>query len=223
MADQTPQKKRGSFTTIFLFALMFIVLIDPNLRNLLGSAVGVVLNPTIGFGGRWPVLTIMVAGTLMVLATTAIRHFTSDWLEQAKMQAYMRAFQKEFSQARKENNTYRLKILTDKQPEVMQQQQKMSMAQMKTMPYTMIVVLPLFAWMFQFLQDSVHFPFFSAPWNLGVHMFTTNGVLFGSSLFPHWILLYMTLSTPLGALVQKTMKFYSWRKRWQPVHPDVHE
>ncbi len=223
MAAKPEPKKRGSFTTIFIFAIAFIVIFDPNLRNLMGTIVGYALDPVIGFNGQYPVLTIMIAGTLMVLVTTAIRHFTTDWLEQAKFQAYMRAFQKEFSTARKENNTYKLKILTDKQPEMMEKQQKVSMAQMKTMPYTMIVVIPLFAWMFQFLQDSVLYTAFSAPWNLGVDMFGTNGILFGSSLFPHWILLYMTLSIPLGALVQKTMKFFSWRSRWQDIHPDVHE
>lgn len=224
MADEAPPKKKGSFTTIFIFAIAFIIIFDPKMRALLGGAVGYVFDPIIGFNGGFPVLTIMIAGTLMVLATTAIRHFTTDWLEQAKFQAHMRAFQKEFGAARKENNTYRLKILTERQPEMMAKQQKVSMAQMKTMPFTMLVVIPLFAWMAQFLT-TVEFTFFTAPWNPSVNMFTTNGIFGPSkgSVFPHWILLYMTLSIPLGAFVQKSMKFLSWRRRWQPKHPDVHE
>ncbi len=214
MAGKEPRKK-GSFLTIFIFAVAFIVMFDPNLRPLLARYVGFVLDPIIGFNHAYPVLTIMIAGTLMVLLTTAIRHFTTDWLEQAKFQSYMRAFQKEFGKARKENNTYQLKILTEKQPELMQKQQQVSMAQMKTMPYTLIIVIPLFAWLFQFLEPLTY-AFYSAPWNTKVAMFE-------STVFPHWILLYMTLSIPLGALVQKTMKFISWRQRWQPVHPDVHE
>ncbi len=223
MADDAP-KRKGSFTTIIIFALTFLILFDTNLREATGRAVGFVFNPVIGFGGNFPVLTIMLAGTLMVLATTSIRHFTTDWLEMAKFQAYMRAFQKEFGAARKENNTYRLKILTDKQPELMKKQQQVSAAQMKTMPYTMIVVIPLFAWMLQFLL-GLDYHFFSAPWNAEVEMFGTGGI-FGpnrGSVFPHWILLYMTLSIPLGALVQKTMKYISWKERWQDVHPDVHD
>jgi uncharacterized membrane protein (DUF106 family) len=216
MTDAAPApKKKSSFTTILVFALAFIVITNQELMAKVGSTLGLAFNPTIGFNRHFPVLTIMIAGTLMVLFTTAIRHFTTDWLAQAKFQAHMRAFQKEFSKARKENNTYQLKILTDKQPEMMEKQQKVSMAQMKTMPYTMLIVIPLFAWLGQFLQP-LSYGWYTAPWNLRVDMFD-------KTIFPHWILLYMTLSIPLGAFVQKAMKFASWRRRWQPVHPDVHE
>jgi len=56
-----------------------------------------------------------------------------------------------------------------------------------------------------------------------VDMFGTKGIVFGSSIFPHWILLYIALSIPLGALVQKTMKYLSWKERWKGRHPEVHE
>lgn len=223
MADAAPRPRSGfSLTTLIVMALVFVILFNPGLRDATGNAVGLALNPLIGFGGAFPVLTIMIAGTLMVLLTTVLRHFTTDWLEMAKNQAAMRHFQKEFSTARKENNTYKIKVLTDKQPEVLQMQQQMSARQLKTMPITMIVVIPLFAWLFTFISALTYW-YFSAPWNTEVDMFATNGILFGSSLFPHWILLYMTLSIPLGALVQKGMKFVSWKERWKERHPDVHE
>lgn len=221
-AGQARPKKRGNFLTIMVFALTFLILFDNNLREATGRAVGFVFDPLIGFDHEFPVLTVMIAGTLMVLITTAIRHFTTDWLQMAKFQSYMRAFQKEFGQARKENNTYKVKKLTDQQPKMMEKQQKVSAQQMKTMPYTMIVVIPLFAWLLNFLTPLTY-PFFSAPWNPTVEMFGNGGILFGTSVFPHWILLYMTVSIPLGALVQKSMKYLSWKERWQPKHPDVHE
>ncbi len=213
MADAP--KRKGSFLTIFTIALVFLILFDNNLREATGNAVGFLLNPIIGFGGAFPVLTVLIAGTLMVLATTALRHFTTDWLEMAKKQAYMREFNKEFMKARKENNTYRLKKLTEKQPEVMKQQQEMSSKQLKNMPMTMIVVIPLFAWLLGFIS-ALDYTFYTAPWNPQVDMF-------GTTVFPHWILLYMCLSIPAGALVQKTMKYIAWRGRWQPKHPEVHE
>lgn len=214
MAEARPRKK-GSFLTIFSFAIAFLIIIDTNLRTALGNAVGFVLDPVIGFDHRYPVLTIMIAGTLMVLLTTTIRHFTTDWLEMAKFQSYMRAFQKEFGQARKDNNTYKMKKLGDKQADLMQKSQQVQMAQMRTMPITMLIVIPLFAWLLLFLTP-LDYVFYTAPWNTRVDMFDT-------TLFPHWILLYMTLSIPLGALVQKSMKFLSWKERWQPKHPEVHE
>ncbi len=217
-----PPKRKGNFVTILTFAAVFMILFDNNLREATGRVVGVVMNPVVGFGGAYPVLTIVLAGSLMVILTTLLRHFTTDWLEMAKTQGYMRAFQKEMAEARKENNTYRLKKLQDKQPEVLMEQQKMSTKQLKTMPMTMILVIPLFAWLFTFVS-GLDYRFYSTPWNAEVTMFGTEGFLFGSSLFPHWILLYMVLSIPFGAVVQKAMKYISWKERWQKVHPDVHE
>lgn len=220
-ADAPPRKK-GSFLNILVFAAVFMVLFNEGLRNATGNAVGFVLDPIIGFDHDYPVLTIMIAGTLMVLLTTVIRHFVTDWIETAKSQAMMRHFQKEFGQARKENNTYRMKKLQDVQPEIMKKQQEMSTKQLKTMPLTMIVVIPLFAWMFTFIS-GLDYWWFSTPWNPAVNMLTTNGILFGSSVFPHWILLYMAVSIPLGAVVQKSMKYLSWKERWKDRHPEIHE
>lgn len=146
--SDAPAKKPGSsFVTILSFAAVFLILFNPGLRTKLGEWVGYVFDPAFGFDDRFPVLTILLAGTVMVLLTTLIRHFTTDWLEQARMQAYMRSFTKELSKARKENNTYKMKKLQDRQPQVLQMQQQMQAKQMKTMPLTMIVVVPLFAWL----------------------------------------------------------------------------
>jgi uncharacterized membrane protein (DUF106 family) len=211
-----PQKpKRGSFLTILSFAFVFLILFNASIRDALGRYVGYAMDPVFGFGGRYPVLTILLAGTLMVLLTTLMRHFTTDWLEQAKFQSYMRAFNKEFMQARKDNNTYKIKKLQDRQADVMRESQKMQSKQLKNMPLTMIIVIPLFAWMYLFLTELDYW-WYSAPWNATVDMFET-------TVFPHWVLLYMTLSIPLGALVQKAMKYASWKERWARRHPEVHE
>jgi uncharacterized membrane protein (DUF106 family) len=214
-AGGPPKPKSGSLMTFVAIAAVMFIMFQPGLRSNIGRWVGVVLDPVFGFGGNWPVLTILLAGTFMVLATTLIRHFTTDWLEQARISAYMRSFNKELMAARKENNTYKIKKLQDRQPEVMKMQQEMSAKQMRTMPLTMIVVVPLFAWLFLFLE-KLDYWWYTAPWNPQVDMF-------GTTVFPHYILLYMALSIPLGALVQKAMKYASWKERWQRRHPEVHE
>jgi uncharacterized membrane protein (DUF106 family) len=212
-----PKPRKSNMLNIMMFALVFVVLFNEGLRTAVGNAVGFVMNPFLRLIGVYdfPVLTIMIAGTIMVALTTIIRHFTTDWLETARTQAMMRHFQKEFGAARKENNTYQLKKLQAIQPKIMQAQQEASLKQMKTMPVTMIVVIPLFTWLFTYVA-SLDYLAYTAPWNPTIQLLET-------SVFPHWILLYMTLSVPLGALVQKSMKFISWRGRWQDRHPDVHE
>ncbi len=216
-AGEKPAPKRGNMLNILMFALVFVVLFNEGLRTSIGNAVGFVLNPFLHLVGvyNFPVLTIMIVGTIMVAITTVIRHFTTDWLETARTQAMMRHFQKEFGQARKDNNTYKLKKLQAVQPQIMQKQQEATMKQMKTMPLTMIVVIPLFTWLFTYVA-SLDYLAYTSPWNPTVE-------LLEATVFPHWILLYMTLSIPLGALVQKSMKYISWKERWQDRHPDVHE
>lgn len=226
MAEAAPRRKGGGNLVTFLtLGIVLIVLFDPKLRTMLGDAAGFVLEPTIGFGGEYPILTIFLAGTVMVLLTTAIRHFTTDWLATARTQAYMRAYNREMMAARKENNTFKLKKLQDRQPEMLEKQQEMTRRQMKSMPITMIVVIPIFAWLLTFLEELDYW-YFTAPWNPHVDMFATNGILpwggaDGTSILQHWILLYTALSFPLGSLVARGMKWFAWRERWQKRHPEV--
>lgn len=222
-APAAPARKGGlgGMVNIVGLVLVFFVLFNEQLRNQLGEWAGVVLDPTIGFGGRYPVMTILIAGSLLVAVTTVVRHFTTDWIETARTQAFSRHYQKEMMAARKENNTYKIKKLTEAQPEMMRRTQEMNAKQIKTMPITMLVAVPLFAWISTFLA-AIDYTWFSAPWNPSVDMFTSNGVLpfgeNGSSVFQHWILLYMVLSIPLGSLIQKTMKYFAWKERWQKRH-----
>ncbi|HEV8359793.1 MAG TPA: EMC3/TMCO1 family protein, partial [Candidatus Thermoplasmatota archaeon] len=138
-----------------------IILIDPAARALTGSAVGFVLGPAIGWqsslgGPLFPVLTIVFASAVMVLLTSGIRHYFTDYLKQARAQEVMRAFSKEMRSARKENNLHKMKKLTEKNKELMSLQAEQSTSQLKPMAITMVVVVPIFAWLLVFLDPSSH-------------------------------------------------------------------
>ena len=224
MADAAPAPPRprsGTLMTFLSIGLVFLILFNEGLRNTLGRYAGYALEPAIGFGGHYPVLTILLAGVLLVVITTLVRHFTTDWLAMARNQAMMRHFTSEFSKARKENNTYKIKKLTEAQPKMMQASQEMQAKQMRTMPLTTLIAVPIYAWLITFLA-GIDYAWFSAPWNPHVDMFTTNGILPAvGSLFPHWVLLNIALSIPVGALIQKAMKYLAWKERWQKRHPEA--
>ncbi|MEA3190206.1 MAG: hypothetical protein QOD77_788 [Thermoplasmata archaeon] len=220
-AKPAPPRPKMGFLTILSIVLVFFILFNNDLRLVTGRYAGYVLDPLVGFGGHYPVLTILLAGSLLVIGSTVVRHFTTDWLETARTQAYMRHFQREKIKATKENNTYKLKVLNDAQPEIMARSQALQGKQLKSMPITMIVAVPLFAWLTTWLYQ-LDYTWFTAPWNPQVNMFANNGVLFGTSVFPHWVLLYMLLSIPLGSLIGKAMKYYAWKERWAKRHPGVH-
>src|SRR5581483_4399709 len=112
--------------------------------------------------------------------------------------------------------TKRIEQLTKFQTKLMGLQAEMSSAQMKPMVGTMLVVVPIFAWLYQFISEQPYH-FFSTPWNPEVAMFTSNGILNGSgpipvlftSVFPHWVLFYTVISTPFGMLLGKALKYYT--------------
>ncbi|MBI2078563.1 MAG: DUF106 domain-containing protein [Euryarchaeota archaeon] len=211
--EQKPAMPKGQFLNIFLFMIILFILFDNNLRRITGKAIGFVLNPLIGFDHRQPILTILLASLIMIGASTLIRHFLVDWLKMARIQNTMRAYQKAMREARVKRDTKRLEQLQKAQPKLMGIQAEMSSGQMKPMAATMLVVIPMFAWLFEFVS-ALNYPFFSSPWNPEIQMFATNGIVFGKSILPHWILFYSAVSIPFGTLLQKALKFFDWRDRW---------
>lgn len=216
--EQRPALPKGQFLQIFFFMIILFVLFDSNLRNLMGNAVGFVLNPVIGFHRHLPILTILLASLLMVGASTLIRHLLVDWVKMARTQNVMRSFQKAMREARVARDTKRMEQLNKFQTKLMGMQAELSSGQLKPMAGTMIVVIPLFAWLWSFVQ-GLDYPYFTAPWNPHVNMFTAEGVLFGTSVLPHWILFYSAVSLPFGTLLQKLLKYISWKEHWHLLRP----
>jgi uncharacterized membrane protein (DUF106 family) len=192
---------------IMLVAFMaaIFVLFDNNLRKSLGEIVGIGLKPLVGFGGELPLLTLVLTGTLMTFFSVTVRHFFVNWIEQARNQRISSAFSKEMREARSSNNTYKLKKLTEIQPQIMSQSLKSSQTQFKLMPVTMIVIIPIFAWLANFVYIDLAATSFSVPWELNADMKLSN-------LLPNWVLLYSLVTIPFGQVLQRFLKFYSFRK-----------
>lgn len=209
--------------TLVLFAFVFLVLFSEGLRNTMGEMTGLVLQPAIGFGGNDPALTLFLAAAITGIATGVIRHFMVDWMSMAKTQETVKAFQKELRKARKDENKYKVKKLTELQPELMKLQTQMSGQQFKPMAFTMLIVVPMFAWLWIFIQGLIPLEGFSsldaaieycsanatapcpaihAPWGTTFLLSDARVV----SFLPTWILIYSMFSIPIGQLVQKGLK-----------------
>lgn len=216
----TIKKKKSGMSTFWLFAsfgVVILILFNAPLRDFLGRIVGYALTPTIGFRYSNPILTILFASVILVVATTAIRHFLVDWVNMARVQEAMRAFQKEFGQARKDNNTYKLKKLTETQPEIMQMQAEMSAEQMKPMAFTMILVIPIFAWLYTFMAGAVaagthvaKVPWDTA-WDLNMLTAPPGHKWYLLGFLPRWIVLYSLFGIPFGQIAQRALKLWEYR------------
>jgi uncharacterized membrane protein (DUF106 family) len=200
------QNMSGQLMIMLIMFFAISILFTPELRMILGNAVGFVFFPAIGFGGLFPIITLMLAGMLMILLSTVLRHFFVDWVSQARNQRIVSAFQKEFRKARLENNTYKIKKLTEVQAEIMQKSMSGMNSQMKLMPITMAVIIPVFAWLYIFVSFDVPTTIISVPWYW-------NTDLNASSVLPNWILLYSLVTLPFGQVLARVLKYFSFRKR----------
>ncbi|NLL94858.1 MAG: DUF106 domain-containing protein [Thermoplasmatales archaeon] len=192
-----------------LMMIMILYTVDGPNHN-----VGRILNYALGifdFGGEYPVLTLMLVGSIMVILSTGLRTLMMDSLAQAKSQHVMSAFNKEMRQARIENNLYKVKKLTEMQPQMMAASMESSGKMMKAMPITMAVVIPIFLWIRYFVDITLREAgnqIIQIPWSVaGVSLTSTFWFL------PAWILVYTLISIPLGQVITRIVKVYQFRKR----------
>jgi len=206
----------NQMVVMMAFVTAMIVMFDQNLRQGLGKLVGLGLSPLVGFGGRDPIITLLLTGLLMSFFSITVRHLFSDWIEQARNARITSAFQKELREARTSNNTYKLKKLTELQPQIMAQSLKASQTQLKLMPVTMLVVIPIFAWLANFVYIDVQSTIFSVPWSFSTNMKSSN-------VLPNWVLLYSLLTLPFGQVLTRVLKHFSFSKKLRELESGVSE
>lgn len=210
MVDDKP--KQPSFGSspmmpMMIMLLMMVLLFDNNIRNGIGNALQPALFPAFGFNYSLPMISLLCAGVLTVTFSTIVRHFTTNWMELAKMQKIQSAFNKERSEAMKANNQAKLKKLNEQQPEILRMNMQISSNQMRVMPITAVFAIPIFIWLSVFI-NKIPVRTFSVPWAAKVNL-TGNNVCF----FPNWIIVYFLFSLIFGQLLQRVLKRYSLREK----------
>jgi uncharacterized membrane protein (DUF106 family) len=217
-ASSAPEKPKGGMSrmvTIFLFVLAIFILFDPSLSKALGTFVGYGLNPLVAFNHAYPIVTLVLTGLLMAALTIVVRHFFTDYVDQARSQKIVTAFNKELREARKENNSFKMKKLLAEQPKIMQRSMAQTTTQFKLLPVSMIIVIPIFAWLSVFVGGlaAINHPgtaismlYYNVPWS--------NVANFNESyLFPQWVLVYTLVSIPFGQVLSRALRYFSFAKR----------
>ena len=211
MAAQQGQPDMPAMPSMMpMLVMMFLILI---LYAFDGSdhKIGTVLDYGLHFidmGGEMPIVTLFIVGAIMASLSAVLRSFFTDMIEQAKNQQIMSAFNKELRQARLENNSFKIKKLTEMQPQMMAKNMENSNKMMKSMPFTMIVIIPLFLWVRYFIDVTVREAgnlTFSVPWAT-LDLDTTIWFM------PAWILVYTMISIPFGQIVNRLIRTYKFKK-----------
>ncbi len=199
------------YLMIFMVMIMFIM---PTFGPLLGSYMGILLEPVIGFSGLYPLLTLFCAGLIVVSLSSLLTNFFTDWKQMGKNQERSRAFQKELGEARKNKNETKIKKLMKLQPEIMKQQTEASGGMMKPMLFLIIFIWPIFMWLRGFLADMPYY-YFTTPWTQSVSLFSSPG--FGQ----FWLWLYLIFSMIFGQLIRQGLKWLSWTEWWINIRKKI--
>jgi len=205
-AGEKPQTSQMMFLMISLMVILGVMMfMEP-----VGRALNVVLDPLIGFNHEYVVPTLMLAGIFMIGISTVIRTIMMDTITQARNQKEMSAFNAELRKARIENNLYKIKKLTEQQKAMMSKTMESSMKMMKTLPITMLIIIPIFAWISFFLGFPDVPVTISVPWAESV-------TLRDSLLLPIWIFVYMLISIPFGQILGRAVRWFMFKKRLEEL------
>jgi len=210
LARRPPQKPSMGRTFLFMmFFLTLFVVLDPGLRDGFGRAAAAVFWPTIGFGAAYPVLTILLAGSLTTIISSVVRHFFTDWVKTTRVNKQDAAIRKATLEAVRQGNRSKAAKLREVQMSKQADTLEVRFAPMKSMAVTFLLFILVFSWLGQFVYGNVGSAgtvFFAVPWQAQTD-------LRAAYLFPAWILLYSLLAIPIGQIVTRVLKFVSFRKR----------
>lgn len=212
----------SSKTMIGMMLTLVIMMVVMSFRDQIGYALDFVFT-YISFGGDYPVLTLIIAGLIMITVSTIIRSLMSDPIEMAKNQQIQSDFNKEFRQARIENNLFKMKKLQEQQPQMMAMSMEASTKQMKVMPITMLFIIPVYAWVYYFLKTGDGAEYFPDVTSVIVNMpwgtLDLNTALMG--FFPAWIIIYTMVSLPIGQIESRLIRFIFLRKHLNELDREV--
>jgi uncharacterized membrane protein (DUF106 family) len=204
-------KAQGSNLLLLLIFMMMIFFIMPTLGPILGYYFGLVLQPVIGFNGQFPVLTLFLSGLIVVILSSTLTNFFTDWKQMGESQEITKAFQKEITKARKEGNTNRVNKLMKMQPEIMRRQTEASGGMMKPMVFLIIFIWPIFMWLRAFLSALPHY-YFTLPWGNDIPLISQESFIMQS-----WLWLYLLFSLVIGQIIRQGLKYFSWSDTWKNI------
>ncbi len=211
--DDKGQQGSSNLLMLMIF-MMLIFFIMPTFGPILGYYFGLVLEPLIGFNGRYPMLTLFFSGLIVVFLSSLFTNFFTDWIKMGESQEISRVFQQEIAKARKEGNTNRVKKLMKMQPEIMKKQTEVSSGTMKPMLFLIIFIWPIFMWLKTFLSGLSHY-YFTLPWANSVSFFSK------PFLMQAWLWLYLIFSTIVGQVIRQGLKYISWSNWWKNVKAKI--
>ena len=214
-APGTPPKSgSSSLLLIMMLPMLLLIVMNPEIRVAMGDAVGGLFTPVFGFGGSFPVWTLFAASVVLVIFTTVIRHFFTDWMAMGRQKHTSSWVQKQYKEVRLKGNVSKMKKLNEYQADMMKQSTNTMGSQMKTTLVTIVVAMAIFLWLGVFMYSGTNSNFISTPWAPSVDYLKPGPFI---HVMPTWILLYSVLSIPLGQVLGAALKIFSFQRKLEAL------
>jgi len=209
----TPWQSFTRFGLIFLGVMALYAMFDPSIGRSLAGAAGTILFPLIGFGGKYPVITILLGGLLTTTISGVLRHYLTPWIKMARMNKINQALSKENMDAMRKGNMAKVEKVKEKRMEVMKEFTDIQWVSIKQIGATMLLFIVFYTWLSLFMTETL-VPagnvMFSVPWSW-------NANFFDAFVLPTWLLLYSLLAIPFGQVLQRVLKYFSFRHRLEEM------
>jgi uncharacterized membrane protein (DUF106 family) len=210
---EQPELCGGTTGFVIIMMISLFIMFDLNLRRAIALALDPVFSPIFSFGGKYPGLTLLCTGIFLVFCSTTIRHLMTDWVEVARSQKLLTAFQKERTDAMISGNTVKQKRLEEMAPEIQQKQMVLMISNFKPVIFTMLFFIVVFPWIWMiYFKEHLLYDFFTLPWATKWDLQTPVSFCGGGNI-GNWIFIYILISFPIGFLIQNGLKFITFTRK----------
>ena len=205
-----PTPPGGSMMFMLLFMiLMTFMLMSGDMRNTMGAWADPLLSPWLPEENYF-IITVWIIGSISMFVNTALRNVFMDPIDQAHIGHRQSQVRKMLNEARVGRDPILMEKAQVMQQHMMPEQMKIQMGAMKPMMFTMFFIIAIFSWIGATVDDF-KVDYISLPWMPEWHM------LEGKFLFfPAWIAVYISMSAPLGRVVDRHIKLQRYKS-----HPIV--
>ncbi len=213
MADgqngSAPPVGGGQMMMMLLMLLMMTMLImNPSIRNGLKDYADPVLTPIVPANSF--ILTVFIFGTISMALNTVLRSFFMDPIAQAHLAHRQREINKMMQDARVDRDQVAMDTAMKLRERMLPEQMQLQMGVFKPMMFTMVFIIALFAWLASF-AETFRVEYVSLPWTENWNLLEDKFLF-----FPAWICAYITMSAPLGRVIDRHIKLVKYKS-----HPVV--
>lgn len=185
---------------LVMMALMFAMYLIPGLRPGMASVASTIIEPAIPFHDIWLIPAVAIVGSSIMVINTVIRGVFMDPLTQFHLNHRNKQIRKQLQDAQIERDTARTDKMRRLQMEMMPDTMAMQSAMMKPMMFTIVFIIAIFSWMEQSAL-GYRVSYVSLPWAPMWDMM--DRVMW---IFPAWIVTYISMSAPLGRIIDRHIK-----------------